>query len=244
MTSTSTSISVFDRERHIKYFAHHLVQLPYPYTSLDTNRLTLVHFAAHALEMLGVWDDPERLSKLGLNKQAIIDWIYNLQVCCSGGDNVAGFTGGTFLGLPFDDNNATTRHDYHFGHVAMTYTAIGTLTLLGDDLSRLHKAEILAALAKLQGDNGSFQCIPLGSEQDTRFLFCACAISYMLNDWSAVNIDKACQYVKDCRSFDGGIALIPGQVSHFEFGVWSYYTCTTSTYININGHSITSQTTY
>jgi geranylgeranyl transferase type-1 subunit beta len=220
-STTSSFSSMFDRERHIKYFAHHLVQLPFPYSSLDTNRLTLVHFAAHALEMLGVWDDEVQVEQLGLNKQVIIDWIYNLQIVgTSSGSSeaaAAGFTGGTFLGIPFHQDATTCAtcisHDYHFGHIAMTYTAIATLALLGDDLSRLHKPEIIAALQTLQGDNGSFQCIPLGSEQDTRFLFCACAISYMLQDWSAVNIDKACQYIQACRSFDGGIALLPGQVS-------------------------------
>lgn len=45
-----------------------------------------------------------------------------------------------------------------------------------------------------------------------RFLFCACAISYMLNDWSGVDIDRAVQFVKTCRSYDGAISLIPGQV--------------------------------
>ncbi|CAB9506838.1 transferase type-1 subunit beta [Seminavis robusta] len=214
------SAASFDRERHIKYFSQHLLQLPFPYSSLDTNRLTLVHFAAHALDMLGVWDDDALIAKLGLHKQNIIDWIYNLQVV-TGAPEQAGFTGGNFLGVSYGSadqelpNNASVvlAENYH-GHIAMTYTALATLAMLGDDFSRVQKEKILRALQSLQRDDGSFKCIPLGSECDTRFLFCACAISHMLNDWSAVNKDSAMEFVRNCRSFDGAIALIPGQEGH------------------------------
>ena len=214
--------SVFDRERHIKYFAHHLVQLPYPYSSLDTNRLTLVHFAVHALDMLGVWDDDATVQTLGLNKQHIIDWIYGLQVTEPA--EFAGFKGGTFLGGSFGDSNAdnVAPRDYNHGHIAMTYTALCTLTMLGDDLSRLEKDKILKALKALQQEDGSFKCISVGSEQDTRFLFCACAIAHMLDDWSPVDVDKAVSFVQNCRSFDGAIALLPGQVCTIQSGAISH----------------------
>ena len=233
-TTATTAIMaavIFDRERHMKYFAHHLVQLPYPYSSLDTNRLTLVHFAVHALDMLKVWDDETLLTKLSLNKQSIIDWIYNLLV--TEPIEHAGFKGGTFLGGSFIGGNSSSSgggggdvsgdyddgvevtvappREYNHGHIAMTYTALCTLTMLGDDLSRLDKDIILRAMKTLQRDDGSFKCVAVGSEQDTRFLFCACAISHMLNDWSAVDKDRAVEFVRNCRSFDGAIALIPGQ---------------------------------
>jgi len=211
--------SAFDRQRHIKYFAHHLVQLPYPYSSLDTNRLTLVHFAVHALDMLQVWDDDALVAKLGLNKTKIIDWIYNLQVTAP---SQAGFQGGTFLGNAFGEDVVGEGGEYNKGHIAMTYTALCTLTMLGDDLSRVHSGKIISALKTLQTSDGSFKCVPgIGSEQDTRFLFCACAISHMLKDWSGVDQDLAVEFIKDCRSFDGAIALIPGQVSCVLF--WLFY---------------------
>ena len=46
-----------------------------------------------------------------------------------------------------------------------------------------------------------------------RFLYCACAISSMLNDWSGVDREKAINFIQSCKSYDGAIALIPGQVS-------------------------------
>mmetsp|Transcript_15305 Transcript_15305/g.44450 ORF Transcript_15305/g.44450 Transcript_15305/m.44450 type:complete len:264 (-) Transcript_15305:1467-2258(-) len=60
----------------------------------------------------------------------------------------------------------------------------------------------------------SFQSTYSGSERDMRFLYCACAISYMLNDWSSINVDQAVNYVLKCRSYDGAIGLMPGQEGH------------------------------
>lgn len=214
--------SQFDRDRHIKYFSHHLLKLPFPYSSLDTNRLTLVHFAVHALDMLGVWDDDDLVQKLGLNKQQIIDWIYGLQV--TEPEEYAGFKGGTFLGgapntANNDDDNNSPPREFNHGHIAMTYTALCTLAMLGDDFQRIAKDKILKAMKRLQrtGDDGdgSFQSIFVGSESDARFLYCACCISHMLNDWSGVDIDRAVEYVRKCRSFDGAIGALPGKIETF-----------------------------
>lgn len=33
-------------------------------------------------------------------------------------------------------------------------------------------------------------------ERDVRFLYCACAVSYMLNDWRGLNIESSVDYAK------------------------------------------------
>ena len=38
----------------------------------------------------------------------------------------------------------------------------------------------------------------LGTEEDLRFVFCACAISHMLGDWSGVDRDGIVRYVNAC----------------------------------------------
>lgn len=78
----------------------------------------------------------------------------------------------------------------------------------------MDRTGIIQALSHLQLEDGSFQCIAVGSEHDMRFLYCAAAICYMLNDWSGMDMDQACQYIRDCKSFDGALALIPGQEGH------------------------------
>ena len=42
---------------------------------------------------------------------------------------------------------------------------------------------------------GSFSCVPEGSETDMRFVYCACCVSYMLNDWSGMDREKTISYI-------------------------------------------------
>lgn len=281
----------FDRERHIAYFAACVRQLPMAYCKLDTNRLTLVHFSVHALDLLSVWENEDLCLRYGLHKASIIEWIYSLQVVSRGfnGNNSnhhhhnnnnhihenndvgedsiqssspspkqppppqapshsqhtrVGFLGGSFLGPSWDvsqdhesletdtttaatsaamvvgdDGNRDAVVDEchpppHMGHIAMTYTALCTLRALGDDGSRIDRRGILSALPHLQLPNGSFQSTGTGSEHDMRFLYCACCICYLLQDWSGIDIDRAVEYIRSCRSWDGAIALLPGGEGH------------------------------
>jgi len=201
----------FDRERHLGYFSYCLRQLPVQYEKGDQNRLTLVHFCVHALDLLGVWDQPDLTRALQLNKNVITDWIYSLQTTTAHvqDPSFVGFKGGTFLG---DQSNIPSI--YNHGHIAMTYTALATLKTLGDDLSRVDRNGILQALQSLQLPNGSYQCIAVGSEHDMRFLYCACSIAHMLDDWTGIDCDNAVSYIQHCRSFDGAFALLPGQEGH------------------------------
>jgi geranylgeranyl transferase type-1 subunit beta len=127
----------FDCERHIQYFSHSLRQLPDAYAKLDTNRLTLVHFCVHALDLLGAFET-------SVDPQQVINWIYSLEV-------VGGFCGGTYCG--------NQVYGYTHSHIAMTYTALATLIALGDDLSQVHKESIISSLRNLQRPNGSFQAV-------------------------------------------------------------------------------------
>ena len=132
-------------------------------------------------------------------------------------DDRAGFRGGSFLSS--DDK-------YEQSHLAMTYTALCILATLScihhddDDkqfsnvLIKLNKDAIIHKVKELQNDDGSFQCVKGGSENDLRFLYCACAISHMLNDWSGVSIERAMNYIESCHTYDGSFSLIPGNEGH------------------------------
>lgn len=218
----SPSEFAFDRDRHVRYFSGCLAGLPDGYSKLDTNRLTLVHFAVHALDLLGEWDADAAssssvsvLSRVGISKESIIDWIYSLQVPVrSGEERYAGFLGGTFLGGACPSEPDAPLSPYRQGHIAMTYTALASLRTLGDDYARLHRRAVVDALRSLQQEDGSFRCTAEDSEHDMRFLYCACCISHMLDDWSGVDVERAAGYIRTCRSFDGAIALLPGQEGH------------------------------
>jgi len=45
----------------------------------------------------------------------------------------------------------------------------------------------------------SFSTVPGSNESDLRTLYCAFAISSMLNDWSAVDVPRALAFVATCR---------------------------------------------
>jgi hypothetical protein len=36
-------------------------------------------------------------------------------------------------------------------------------------------------------------------ERDVRFIYCACSISYILNDWSGINIDRTVEHIRQLQ---------------------------------------------
>ncbi|EDO31665.1 predicted protein [Nematostella vectensis] len=199
----------FLREKHIKFFKRCLAVLPSEYSSLDTSRVTVAFFAISALDVLDALDCIEK------EKKDIIEWIYSHQVPPkSDGTNGGrcGFRGSSTAGCNLKDPESV--HEYEYGHIAMTYTALAMLLILGDDLSRINRPAIIEGLRHLQLEDGSFCPTYLGSENDMRFIYCACCISFILNDWSGINIEKAVQYIRNSQSYDYGIAQGPHLESH------------------------------
>lgn len=96
----------------------------------------------------------------------------------------------------------------------MTYTALCILLTLGDNLERVNRKAIIRSLRQLQRENGSFSSSFDHSESDMRFLYCACAISYILDDWSGIDQDLAVKYIKESAGYEYGFGQGPGQESH------------------------------
>eukprot|EP00003_Mantamonas_plastica_P028738 TRINITY_DN6657_c0_g1_i2.p1 TRINITY_DN6657_c0_g1~~TRINITY_DN6657_c0_g1_i2.p1 ORF type:complete len:344 (+),score=66.62 TRINITY_DN6657_c0_g1_i2:31-1062(+) len=200
----------FKQAYHIKYFKRCLDGLPFQYTSLDSNRLTLAYFCISGLDVLGALDD------VIPDKSDYIDWIYSHQIIPDENTELSacGFRGGTYCGNAFNVEGSGSVHKYDLGHITMTYAALVTLRTLGDDLSRVHREGVLASLKALQQEDGSFSPVIGGSESDMRFLFCACAVSFLLDDWSGVDQDLATQYILASQTYEGAIAQGPSQEAH------------------------------
>jgi len=98
----------------------------------------------------------------------------------------------------------------------MTYVALAMLLILGDDFSRVDKKAIVGALPWLRSTSyeGGICCVAGGSESDMRYVYVACCISYMLNDWSGMDKEKTCKFILSCQSYDCAIAQEPGAESH------------------------------
>eukprot|EP00606_Chrysophyceae_sp_TOSAG23-5_P000390 GSChrysophyteH2.ASY1.ANO1.222.1 assembled CDS len=217
----SEGASSFNRVGHVAYFLSCLKRLPGAYSSLDATRLTVIYFSVIGLDMLGALDQ--------VDKAQVCDFIYGMQLNLDDkGRNAfchdctrpvvqgaGGFVGGSYLGQPFriyndDDSNGNGNGGSDdVGHLAMGYTALATLVTLGDDLERLDKAALLHSIKHAQQEDGSFRATKVGTECDMRFVYCACAISHILRDWSAVNKDQVANFVKSCISYEGGFSLTP-----------------------------------
>uniref|UniRef100_A0A8C1AHQ0 Geranylgeranyl transferase type-1 subunit beta n=1 Tax=Cyprinus carpio carpio TaxID=630221 RepID=A0A8C1AHQ0_CYPCA len=200
----------FLRERHVRFFQRCLQVLPERYAPYETSRLTIVFFALSGLDVLDALDV--------VDKPSLIEWIYSLQVLPTDDkSNLSrcGFRGSSHIGVPYNSSKGPgAPHTYDSGHVAMTYTGLACLVILGDDLSRVCREACLAGLRALQLEDGSFYAVPEGSENDMRFVYCAACICFMLDDWSGMDRQRAIDYIRRSTSYDSGIGQGAGLESH------------------------------
>lgn len=96
----------------------------------------------------------------------------------------------------------------------MTFAALNLLLTLEDDLSRLDKEAILTSLGELQQPDGSFTATNQDFENDVRFLYSVCCICYVLNDWSKIDVDRACRFLTNCLTYEGAFGQNPGSEAH------------------------------
>lgn len=202
----------FKKKRHVVFFNRVLQILPNRYSVADSSRMTIAFFALSALDILDAIDSIH-------SKQDIINWIYSLQILPNkSGDNgkKCGFRGGASNGVTTHIGDIYTKNEieHDYGHITMTYTAISSLIILGDNLDRLNRKACLESVEALQLSNGSFNSTIKGGEKDMRFVYCACCISTALDDFSAINVDKACSFIKASLTYDGGFAQCPNDESH------------------------------
>lgn len=219
----------FQKDRLEQFFRRCLRSLPHQYSEVDPSRLSALYFSVLGLDALGS-------PLMGRDREEVISAVYSLQVFSSSSSpschlaNQAGFLGSSFLGLPYNteghDLDEISRwkdkstsgvlglSDHVQGHVAMTFTAVMILTALGDNLDRVNKASIVTALKGLQQPNGAFQATKSYGECDMRFLYCACAISSTLSNWTGIDTDLAVKYILSCLTYEGGISLVPGNEAH------------------------------
>lgn len=60
----------------------------------------------------------------------------------------------------------------------------------------------------------SFTAFSNKSENDMRFVFCAIAICYILNDFSYIDVSAVCKFIQNCFNYDGGFGQLPHLESH------------------------------
>ena len=92
-------------------------------------------------------------------------------------------------------------------HIPETYFALATLLILGDDLKRVRRTEILEGLRKSQYEDGSFAPVLLGDgekfgEIDVRHVYCAMAVRDILSPVKKeedIDVPAAIRYIQRCK---------------------------------------------
>lgn len=193
-------------DKHAKFLQRTLQILPEHTAPYDNQRVSLAYFAVSGLDVLG------RLHVIDNMRDDIVNWVYNNLINCDiDNEHRCGFRGSSTFKLEPGDK-PTHKHD--FQHIAMTYTALAILVILGDDLSRIDKENIAKGLRSLQLPDGSFKAAAEGGENDMRFLYCAAAISYFIDTKSGVDAGKAIEYALSSLSYEGAFGQVPFLEAH------------------------------
>ncbi|KAI0642970.1 terpenoid cyclases/Protein prenyltransferase [Trametes meyenii] len=191
---------VLSRNGHGSHCSRCLIALPFSQVELDSSRIALVFYCLGSLDIL----DFVTSKSSDLDRETWKSWLWEQQT--------TGQYGSGFRPSPYstpEDYNGSTSSEYEAPHLVMTYTALISLAILRDDFSKLDRAGIIRFLRACQLDDGSFSALPSGGESDLRMLYCAFAISSMLEDWSGIHIDRAIAYIRRCYSYEGGFGQTP-----------------------------------
>lgn len=65
-------------------------------------------------------------------------------------------------------------------------------------------------------ENYSF-CAQKDTENDMRFVYCAVAICYILNDFNKIDVKRMLNFIRRSINYDGGIGQGPSLESHGTF---------------------------
>jgi hypothetical protein len=188
------------------FYIKHLKSMPNVYAKVEATQMTWLYFSVASLDLLNTSLETIQGTDTLTMKDIIIAWVYAQQVGATSTCNHAtGFRGSASSG----ENTI-----YNEGNLASTYSALAILRICGNDYSQVDKQGIIATIKKLQSQNGCFFSSIHNGEQDLRYIYCACAISALLNDWSGVDCVRAASYIAKCQQYDGAFGLTPGNEGH------------------------------
>ena len=169
--------------------------------------MTLVYFVLSSFDVL------DALDQMHLNRQKLVNTIYNYQI--ANDDELLGDDQNEHIGRwGFRGSfSSGINNRYDTSHIALTYCALCSLIILGDDLKQVNRLAILKRLNEYQKKDGCFYSSP-GGESDIRLIYCATAICYILNDFSSIDIDKMIYFIMNSLTYEGAFGQNPGCEAH------------------------------
>ncbi|KAF9483403.1 terpenoid cyclases/Protein prenyltransferase [Pholiota conissans] len=206
MTSdASAQLPRLARTAHAAHCKRCLSGLPASQIDVDASRLALAFYCIGSLDLLGLLN--EQIS--AQDRDSWRAWIWQQQ---THGKYGSGFRPSPFMTgkhLSEPSQMDVEYSDYDTPHIIMTYTALLSLAILRDDFTKLDRPGLLTFLRACQREDGSFSTVPGSNESDLRTLYCAFAISSMLDDWSGANVPRAVSFIETCRTYEGGYGQSP-----------------------------------
>ncbi|EMD39652.1 hypothetical protein CERSUDRAFT_150261 [Gelatoporia subvermispora B] len=187
------------RTGHTSHCKICLSGLPFSQVEVDSSRIALILYCFGTLDLLGTLSTKTSET----DRQKWRDWLWEQQ---TSGKHGTGFKPSAYM-TPQGGNDE--YGDYDAPHLIMTYAALLSLAILRDDCSKLNRTGIVQLIRACQHEDGSFSALPDGGEADLRSVYCAFALSSMLDDWSGIDIDRAVAYIQRCSSYEGGYGQIP-----------------------------------
>lgn len=178
---------------HAKYFCKLAEELP---QQAHSSYMTGLFFVVSGSSMLGILK--------GGKKDEVVEWVYGQLVLVR---PYAGFRVNTSARL-----EKVSRWDY--ASLASTYSALCILKILGDDLKRVNKNEVVGSVLEHFGEDGCALSHYGSAEGDIRFVYCACCICFILDCWDGFPVEAVTQFILSCQTYEGGFSIYPGFEAH------------------------------
>ncbi|KAI0783426.1 terpenoid cyclases/Protein prenyltransferase [Abortiporus biennis] len=193
----------FARTGHAAHCNRCLTGLPSSQIDVDAQTLAVGFYCLGTLDILGLLESKTN----EVERKDWKEWIWEQVRTGSYG---TGFKPGSYMSPESKTLSETDQfREFDPPHLIMTYVALLSLAILRDDFSKLDRQGITKFVRSCQREDGSFSSLPNSGDSDLREVYCAFAISSMLDDWSGVDVDRAIQYTRRCMSYEGGYGQEP-----------------------------------
>jgi geranylgeranyl transferase type-1 subunit beta len=172
-------------------------------TTADHSRIIDVYFGLSGLDLLYA------LNMTQSETHQIVDWICRLQVQTVEATHEVSLSSfqGCLSGTTIDQQTTISTIG---GHLVTTVSALRILLVIGDDFSRVDRPAIIRGLKLCQlNDSGSISPCSDGIPV-MKYIYCAVCMSYILQDFSGLDIKWLTSYIKSCLHREGGFGHASG----------------------------------